>query len=327
MKEKRTKKLTILSLYCSGIAMLFACCQQQDEAIARQNLPDESVPVEVSASVFADVVSRAQTAVELTEGTMGIFRLAANDYTSLENIQYGKVASEAWKPATTTIYVGANPASLCAYSPYGAVSFSDAAKKTVATLTAQPYAAAKDMSYATTGGSDIWKKTPQAEFQMIRAYSRLKFAVTRDASYPNACKVTKITLAPQSGTILTNNTLDISTGTTGSGTAEANYETSITTTISTAGVASGATDDSSIDLLMIPQSLTAMNGLNVTLTVDGIGYSVVVPKANLGELTAGNQYTVSLTMKGKAIEIEGVNITKEWTTTQVGNGSKDAVFD
>lgn len=326
MKEKRNKKLTVLSLYCSGIAMLFACCQQQDEAIARQNLPDESVPVEVSASVFADVVSRAQIAVELTEGTMGIFRLAANDYTSLENIQYGKVAGEAWKPATsTTIYVGANPASLCAYSPYGAVSFNDAAKKTVATLTAQPYAAAKDMSYAITGGSNIWKKTPQAEFVMTRAYSRLKFTVTRDASYPNACKVTKITLTPQSGTILTANTVDISTGTTGSGTTAANYETAITTTISTAGVASGATDDSSIDLLMIPQVLTG--SLQVTLTVDGIGYSVVVPKAKLGEFTAGNQYTVSLTMKGKAIEIEGINITKDWDESPVGNDSKDAVFD
>lgn len=314
----------MLPLCCVGIAMIFACCQQQDEACIRQELPDAGVPVEVSASVFADVLTRAQTPVELTEGTMGIFRLAVNDYTSMENIRYSRVKGDNWKPATSTIiYVGANAASLCAYSPYGATTFSN----TTATLTAQPYNTTKDLSYAVTGGNDIWKKTPQASFEMKRAYARLKLAVTRDATYPNTCKVTKVVLTPQSGTILTTNTLDISTGTTGSGTTAASYETAITTAISTAGVASGATDDSSIDLLMIPQTLTSAGGLKVTLTVDGIGYSAVVPADKLGEFTAGNQYTVSLTLKGKAIEIEGVNITKEWTTAAVGSGSKDAVFD
>lgn len=284
-------------------------------------------PLAVSATIPAHIATRAQTPVELTEGSMGIFRLAANDYAALENIRYNRAAGEDWKPASTTIYVGAKPASLCAYSPYGAAGFSAAAPKTTATLTAQPYTAAKDMSYATTGGSEIWKLTPQATFEMKRAYSRLKLAVTRDASYPNTCKVTKVVLTPQSGMILTANTLDISTGTTGSGTPAANYETAITTTISTAGVASGTTDDSSIDLLMIPQALASAGGLKVTLTVDGIGYSAVVPADKLGEFTAGNLYTVSLTLKGKAVEIEGVNITKEWTTAAVGSGSKDAVFD
>lgn len=325
MKEKRFIKHTILPLCCAGIAMIFACCQQQDEACIRQDLSDDAgVPVEVSASVFADVATRAQTPVDLTEGTIGIFRLAVNDYTSMENIQYSRVKGENWKPATSTIiYVGANAASLCAYSPYGATTFSN----TTATLTAQPYNATKDMSYAITGGSDIWKKTPEASFEMKHAYARLKLSVTRDALYPGACKVTKVAFTTQDGTILTANTTDISTGTSGSGTSAAKYECAVTTSLGTTGLASGAKDDTSIDVLMIPQPLAAANGLKVSLTVDGTKYSVVVPGGKLAGLVAGEQYTVSLTMLGKAIEIEGVNITKDWETSQVGSGDKDATFD
>ena len=52
------------------------------------------IPLEIRATTGAEVDTRAVTAVEMTEGTLGIFRLPEEDYTALENIRYNRVAGE-----------------------------------------------------------------------------------------------------------------------------------------------------------------------------------------------------------------------------------------
>ena len=140
------------------------------------------IPLEIRATTGAEVDTRAVTAVEMTEGTLGIFRLPETDYTALENIRYNRVAGENWKPASTVIYVGATYARLCAYAPYNSVEFKNSSLKTEASLTMQTYAAEKDMRFAVSGGDEVWKKTPTANFELKRAYARLVLSVVRDAT-------------------------------------------------------------------------------------------------------------------------------------------------
>ena len=135
----------------------------------------------------------------MTEGTLGIFRLAEADYTALDNIRYDRVRGGNWHPVSTVIYVGGTYARLCAYAPYNSVEFKNSSLKTEAGLTMQTYAVEKDMRFAVSGGDEVWKKTPTANFELKRAYARLVLSVVRDATYPNTCKITQAKIKASTG--------------------------------------------------------------------------------------------------------------------------------
>ena len=284
------------------------------------------IPLEIRATTGAEVDTRAVTAVEMTEGTLGIFRLPETDYTALENIRYNRVAGENWKPASTVIYVGATYARLCAYAPYNSVEFKNSSLKTEAGLTMQTYAAEKDMRFAVSGGDEVWKKTPTANFELKRAYARLVLSVVRDATYPNTCKITKAKIKASAGNIITANTVDISTGTEGSGTQTPQYIHTVTTGLKD-GFAIGVTDDTSFDWLL-PQQTFSGGGV-LTLTVDGMDYSVTIPADKLSTFVRGTKYTVSLVVKGGKLTLlsDKILIDRDWTEVQTGTGGGGGDYD
>ena len=284
------------------------------------------IPIEIRATTGAEVDTRAVTAVEMTEGTLGIFRLPETDYTALENIRYNRVAGESWKPASTVIYVGATYARLCAYAPYNSVEFKNSSLKTEAGLTMQTYAAEKDMRFAVSGGDEVWKKTPTANFELKRAYARLVLSVVRDATYPNTCKITKAKIEASTGNIITANTVDISTGTEGSGTQTPQYIHTVTTGLKD-GFAIGVTDDTSFDWLLPQQTFSG--GVVLTLTVDGMDYSVTIPVDKLSTFVRGTKYTVSLVVKGGKLTLmsDKILIDRDWTEVQTGTGGGGGDYD
>ena len=188
------------------LASLVAGCDNGADA----DLPaDTLVPVKIAdASISAEVQTRAT----ISSGSMGVFRTSANGYTAQYNSQY--TYNSGWKP-NTTVYVGGANATLCAYYPYNAVTFT--ANSTTCTLTAQKYDAAKDLCYAKTGGAAVCNKTPNATFAMTRAYSRLKLSIKRHATnYVGNCNITNVNIKHSTGTnFFVSRTLDISTGTNG----------------------------------------------------------------------------------------------------------------
>lgn len=286
----------------------------------------EETPLEVRATTGAEVGTRAAVAVEMTEGTLGIFRLPEEDYTALENIRYNRVAGENWKPASTVIYVGGTYARLCAYAPYNSVEFKNSSLKTEAGLTMQTYAAEKDMRFAVSGGDEVWKKTPTANFELKRAYARLVLSVVRDATYPNTCKITKAKIEASTGNIITANTVDISTGAEGSGTQTPQYIHTVTTGLKD-GFAIGVTDDTSFDWLLPQQTFSG--GVVLTLTVDGMEYSVTIPADKLSTFVRGTKYIVSLAVKGGKLTLmsDKILIDKDWAEVQTGTGGSGGDYD
>lgn len=284
------------------------------------------IPLEIRATTGAEVDTRAVTAVEMTEGTLGIFRLPEEDYTALENIRYNRVAEENWKPASTVIYVGGTYARLCAYAPYNSVEFKNSSLKTEAGLTMQTYAAEKDMRFAVSGGDEVWKKTPTANFELKRAYARLVLSVVRDATYPNTCKITEAKIEASTGNIITANTVDISTGTEGSGTQTPQYIHTVTTGLKD-GFAIGVTDDTSFDWLLPQQTFSG--GVVLTLTVDGMEYSVTIPADKLSTFVRGTKYIVSLAVKGGKLTLmnDKILIDRDWTEVQTGTGGSGSDYD
>lgn len=316
--------------FCCGVFLLELLSGCSQESGLQAEIPiAENVPIAVCAALStAEIDTRASVTEEMKTGSLGIFRLAENDYTALYNVKYEKTSDTALWSSTTTIYVGAEFACLCAYAPYNSVEFAE--NSTVATLEAQEYKADKDMRYATTGGATIWKLTPQADFTLIHSYARLTLAITRMPTYPSTkpylCAVTKVVVEPGTGgsKIATQRTKDIATNAETTVAEADNYIFMVTTALKTSGIVSGATDNSGVDMLLPPQTL--VGGVKLTLTVDGADYAVTVPADRLSILTAGSHYTVKIDVKGFGLQVEDVTIDKAWTSTSVGSGDYNTGF-
>lgn len=322
LKPTKLLKLPMLFAGLLALGLLTHACQSE----AGQCTPssgDDSTPIEIEATMEGETATRAQDQdpVEITEGTLGLFRIQDEQYTALNDVKYIRPAEESWQSASPgkLIYVGASFAHLCAYAPYKAVSFANPAAPAEATLQAQRYAAAKDMSYATTGGERVWKGNPQATFVLQRAYARLVLAVSRLATYPTAypCAITEFTLTPVlPGQIFAQSTLNISTGVRASGIGQTNYVHTVETAIKD-GIATGVTDQNGIDLLLPPQ--TFANGVTLTLKVDGVNYISPLGSDKLPELVAGNRYIVTVHIGGGSIRASTVTIDRAWASSPLGD--------
>lgn len=329
MKKQHYKCGNAAVLFALGaISLLYACGQEDGDVLRKE---PEMVPISIQAAIQGETITRAYDYETLTAGSIGVFRLAENDYTLQENVEYSKTNATAWSPAITdTIYVGATKAKLCAYYPYSSVTFDDSSNKMKATLAATHYQVSKDMSYATTGGDAIWKKTPQATFQMIHAYARLSFKITRDTTYPTLCKVSKLVLKPSTGTYFQTKTIDISQGeaSLADGTTASQYEwdsADCSWSIKD-GIAVG-TPNESMDVLLPPQVFTS-DKMIVTLTIDGVDYSANVPTGSgnsFAELKAGTRHRIELSVKGSGLNVTGMK-TYPWETSTVP-GDNGAVMD
>ena len=307
------------------LMVAWSSCSQAEVADSIEGGNGEA-PLEVRAVTGAEVDTRAPAAVEMTEGTLGIFRLAEADYTALDNIRYDRVPGGNWHPVSTVIYVGGTYARLCAYAPYNSVEFKNSSLKTEAGLTMQTYAVEKDMRFAVSGGDEVWKKTPTANFELKRAYARLVLSVVRDATYPNTCKITQAKIKASTGNIITANTVDISTGTEGSGTQTPQYTHTVTTGLKD-GFEIGVTDDTSFDWLLPQQTFSG--GVVLTLTVDGMDYSVTIPVDKLSTFVRCTKYTVSLVVKGGKLTLmsDKILIDRDWTEVQTGTGGSGSDYD
>ena len=273
---------------------------------------EREVPVSVTTSLDSDFL---QSRADVSAGSIGVFLSSAGGYKPQYNVEYSY--SGGWK-AAAPVYVGAPNATLHAYYPYNAATFT--ANSTTCTLTAQKYDVAKDLCYAKTGGAAVCNKTPNATFAMTRAYSRLKLSIKRLAAYVGNCNLTNVNIKHSSGNnFFVSRTLDISTGTNG-GSATAN---GWTYALNTGNIAANATN-TAYDVLVPPQPVSG--GLTITLTIDGVNRAITVPAAQFSNnLNAGQQYTISLIITDAEIVLPASAVTvNDWSG--VSNQDTDAKF-
>lgn len=312
--DDRVKVLTTLLL----VVLLLAGCGN-DLGQSGSDPGDGLMPVRVAAiGMSVDVGSsevsetRVATTIKTNDAKMGMFRRAdaAKGYTEANNVEYTySTETSMWSNTSSPILVGYPETNLYAYYPYGAATFIGS----IATLTARKYDAANDLSYATGTTGKVTKKAPNASFTMKRAYSRVSLSITRDATYRFACSISNVKFRNgAAGTFYPDATVDISSGTITLGTVSdegVDLDPGIT------GITSGATNIAA-DFLLPPQ--TVDKGLFISLTTDGAAMSVTIPASTLNTLEAGQQYGITLLLKGSSLQLDNVE-TQDWTEETVGS--------
>lgn len=266
--------------------------------------PGQMVPVGIRQLSVSGSGAVTRASKEITEGQMGVFRTTANNYPAQNNVPYSYSPS-GWSPTNpdNVILVDHREAILVAYYPYQA----DMTSPQI-TLTSQAYSADKDLCYG-TASSTINNTNPKGAIfnDMSHAYVRLKLSIKRHATnyVSGNCNITNVNIKQSTGNnFFVSRTLDISTGTNG-GSATAN---GWTYALNTGNIAANATN-TAYDVLVPPQPVSG--GLTITLTIDGVNRAVTVPAAQFSNnLSAGNQYTISLTITDTAVTPSGnVSIT------------------
>ncbi len=299
-------------LLLMALTTLMAGCDGEDNALRQE----EGEPLSVAfVSTGAEVVvsglsSRASSAAlrsitELTSGSIGVYRLSTTNYTAQSNVEY--TYSSGWS-TTLPIYLYSETASICAYYPYSATIEDDpttsgtveANGPTAIPLTAQLYSTAADLCYATSLAPS--SASPSVSFTMNRAYAKMTFTITHDASYSGTCAVTGITIA--NAGIRSSNTLDIATGSYGSTTASGSVSVNPAITSITSGSSATAT------VLMVPTisgttSETLSGNMTFLFTVDGTTHAATLPVStnNLTTLAAGSNYQIAVNISGSGFSV------------------------
>ena len=296
---------TLFTLLIQVSLLLAGCTAGETPGVEPVKPPvTATVPLIVeSATVNAEVTTRAATT--LTSGSIGVFRLAGNGYTAVNNSRYD-YAPLAWTPGggpANAVFLGGEVARVCAYHPWQASLNSTAIPLTSQVLTD----ANNDISFATSravDGSSINKTTT---FNMIRAYAKVTFKFKRD-NYSGTCRVQKVELK----NLLPAATLNIGTGiySTAAGVANSSVSQEKSVTVpATDTVPWGS------DILLVPCT-PAGTGMTVVITVDGKTMTTTIPVAGYRP-ERGEYATITIMVQGT-----GINITKveaeDWVNGELG---------
>lgn len=301
------------------LTALLAGCSGEDSALGGGSVQEWNPLTVQSASLNADVQSRATT-TPVTSGSIGLF-LANNlsyptAYVPVNNRQYSY--GTPWT-SSDPIYLGGETADVCAYYPYSA----DRSDSKAFTLKTQTYDAAADLCYSKNiemngakaiadGAGTVGCKV---SFTLKRAYSKVAFEFYRK-NYPGTCKMTHI----QFQNCITDNTLNITNGTYGTPSAIGNVEYDVNITVpeddGSSPTSSITTSDGNADaknLLVIPGDIpgNGLTGVTIILTVDGKTMTTNIPRAILGKLVAGKVYTFKMSVNGTSTKVEKVDV-EDW---------------
>lgn len=321
MKLNMNINTSVAAIYAMTI-LLVACSQE------RTLFPTEktdSVPLSVFTSFKADVTTRA-TAQPLPEGSsIGVFLIAdANYVTPQSNVKYTYQPDDEWT-SETSVWVGGARAGLCAYYPYGKVTFSAV---TQTTLKTQAYTEDADWWYAKDNVAvTVNNLSPQINFLLEKPYSQLSLEMIRNGRYPLQCKITNVRIELDNGdSMVDTGTFDIKDGSLQNTTNVTSYSYPTSGPMHDTGLGVGeAARDTTCNYLFVPQALAS--GLKLTLTIDERDFSVIVPQADLAGLVAGKRHVVRLDIRG-GIPINIVEVTtKEWQSTSLDGGDATTIKD
>lgn len=302
---------------------------------------DESVPggtqernplTVQSASMNVGVQTRAVTTTPVVSGSIGLFLDNNQDYAdAYEPVNNRKYTyGTPWTSTSDPIYLGGEPADVCAYYPY---SNSDTHKNSKSfTLKSQVYSADADLCYSANIAMNGAQGTAdgagtvgcKVAFTLKRAYSKVAFEFYRK-EYPSTCKMTRILLQ----NCITDNTLNITSGTYGTSATTGEFDHTVKITVPEVDAEGNApsitTSDDNADaknLLVIPGTITASdaqnNGIVIVLTVDGKTMTTKVSLVTLPAFVAGKIYTFKMSINGSDTEVETIDI-EDWVPQTVAD--------
>ena len=157
MKLNMNINTSVAAIY--AMMLLLVACSQERTLFPTEKT--DRVPLSVFTSFKADVTTRA-TAQPLPEGSsIGVFLIADANYTPQSNVKYTCQPDDEWT-SETSVCVGGARAGLCAYYPFGKVTFS---ADTRTTLKNQAYTEDADWWYAKDNAAvTVTNQSPEIEF-------------------------------------------------------------------------------------------------------------------------------------------------------------------
>lgn len=309
------------NLFLAGIALLsvllLASCTREDTlpGDGSDNLPALGLSA-VQANDLSEVATRAATtSVYPTGKSIGFFvkENTANGYAACNNRkgEYN-TARKLWLPVPDSIWLNNHDADIAVYAPYDATQTTAAALRLAACL--RP----------ADGSKDLWCKKFAANNKsknlapvLEHVYSRFVINLSLDADYKGTAPVDSVSLINDSlyaaGAFRPfETTLYKYEGDAGVG-----FEISPVKNLTTAAPAA------SIDLLLIPATLTA--DIKLGVTVNGITFGVKIASSRFGgKLEAGKQYNANVKLKPTELEVTSVTI-NDWNDVTV-SGDKEPMF-
>ena len=276
---------------------------------------EEITPSKSLLSVTTDLnemVSRAampantQMGLFVTSGSLG----SVYDNTSSNNNVKAVLSGSGWT-LTPAVYLSANNATLYAYTPYSS-SVTNGTSIPVAVGTGKA-----DYCYGKSSGT-INAKTPSATIDMNHALTKVRFKLSKTATYTGIGKLTEIAInGSTNNTVCASGTLNVSTGvltpTVSSSHVITQTNASGLYTITT----SAPTDAATLDMALIPANFQEKE-INVAFTIDGKIFNFSVPA---GSWESGKINTDTLSLGGAGLTMASANVSVEdWTNGITASG-------
>lgn len=262
-------------LFVLILSVLFSCEQTVFDDTK------DGVPLSFSNLTFEDIQTRAT----LTDGSLGVFRLASSSYTSAKsNVRYNYVSS--WTAASTPVYLNKSQATLNLYYPYNASYSNSTAIPLTSQVPGTNQANALWYSRMTVASTDL-----PLNLSLKQAYARMTFNFTHLASYTGNCAISNITIS--NSEIISTATLNIEDTDGYPYTAGTKGSVSFNPNISS--IASGASDASGIVLMVPVASLTG--NITFSVTIDGVVKTGTLSSTSLSSLLAGSNYQININIE------------------------------
>lgn len=288
----------ILLIYSFCLIFFCACTNEETE-----NSGNSSTDILTIANVVVESPqwTKAGELDTLTTDSIGVYRLAVNNYSAKKNLIYKYVDS--WWGArgnADTLCLNSAIAQICAYYPYAAAGITNSSDITKVTLKTQKYSIKEDLCYQTV--CSVKNSSPKAKFSMNRAFAKLTFVITHQQAYTGACYIDSIAILHSS--IRTKAVLNVTNGVMSDPIASsAGYRPQMT-------IAENKTD--STQMLMVSGAVTqSTEKFKAVFWLDGLQRSIqfVVPD---NKFVAGYNYRLPIIVTGKAdLIIQGISIT-DW---------------
>jgi hypothetical protein len=295
------------TLVFTAVAVLLAGCSK--EAAVPQDVNSSLVPLSVTSTSLSAVVTKSAITAG---GTIGVFLAAdaPNGYAAVNNVKYEYTDNNKWENKTgNNIYLNNNPATICAYYPYGATG--SGADPTNFSLNSQLYNATADLCYAANLSPKPTNSSASVSFSMQHAYSMITLNI-KNLTYGGVAKISGIKILNPSLRQVAS--LNITNGvcTNGDAVSTLSFDPVIAS-VDTYN-ASDLNTIKKVGLLILPvQSLT--NG-NLTFSFNIDGTERTTAGVSLAGLSQGSNYTIDVTLNGTDVSVSSAAVT-DWTEVPI----------
>lgn len=302
IKPNRPRRLASLGTpLCLAVLLCLATSCGQDTDTLQPS--SEALLVGEAFLAGQNPASRAATdPVAIVAGDLYVGLRADNGYTAQTDVRFTyNTTDHRWDlgAGAGPVYLSDRDAGL--YACYPAALKATPGSETV-TLTAQTYAADKDLCFAIAPTQDVNRHRATAGFVLNHAYSQLRMSITHDASYTGAGVISAIELSATAGDLYQSSALALPTGVyTGTATQSSKATTNLTVPMN---------NTKECTLLIPPTGGTKLTGSKIKLTIDNRVFEQPLNYL-LTELKAGTSYLLNLSIQTNQLVVTGVSLT-DW---------------